>query len=145
MMGERKHSSIHSLTSALDGGEWSASRPGRFTPRQRDPGTHWMGEWVGPRAVLDAMVKKKIPSHSRESNPGTPIVHPVAKSYTDNYPLSEDEKHSEQCIKLTVAQLVKKYQSLVPILSHTNALHNFSTNLPKTCSNIIVPSTLRST
>jgi len=27
------------LTSALDGGEWSASRPGRFTPRERAPGT----------------------------------------------------------------------------------------------------------
>jgi hypothetical protein len=29
---------MHSLTSALDGGEWSASRPGRFTPRERAPG-----------------------------------------------------------------------------------------------------------
>jgi hypothetical protein len=28
---------MHSLTSALDGGEWSASRPGRFTPRERAP------------------------------------------------------------------------------------------------------------
>jgi hypothetical protein len=26
---------MHSLTSALDGGEWSTSRPGRFTPRER--------------------------------------------------------------------------------------------------------------
>jgi len=25
----------HSLTSALDGGEWSASLPGLFTPRER--------------------------------------------------------------------------------------------------------------
>jgi hypothetical protein len=32
------YSSAHSLTSALDGGEWSASRPGRFTPRERAPG-----------------------------------------------------------------------------------------------------------
>jgi hypothetical protein len=31
------------LTSALDGGEWSASRPGRFTPRKRTPSTHWIG------------------------------------------------------------------------------------------------------
>jgi hypothetical protein len=43
---------MQSLTSALDGGEWSASRPGRFTPRERNPGTHWIGGWVGPRAVL---------------------------------------------------------------------------------------------
>jgi hypothetical protein len=31
------------LTSALAGGEWSASRPGRFTPGERAPGTHWIG------------------------------------------------------------------------------------------------------
>jgi hypothetical protein len=29
---------------------------------------------MGPRAVLDAVVKRKIPSHRRESNPRTPIV-----------------------------------------------------------------------
>jgi hypothetical protein len=52
----------HSLISALDGGEWSASRPGRFTPRERAPGTLWIGGLVGPRAVLDAVVKRKIPS-----------------------------------------------------------------------------------
>jgi hypothetical protein len=40
------YSSIHSLTSALDGGEWSASHPGRFTSRERAPGTHWLGGWV---------------------------------------------------------------------------------------------------
>jgi len=33
----------HSLTSALDGAEWSASRPGRLTPREKAPGTHWIG------------------------------------------------------------------------------------------------------
>jgi hypothetical protein len=30
---------------------------------------------VDPRAVLDAMVKRKIPSPRQESNPRTPIVH----------------------------------------------------------------------
>jgi len=41
------------LTFALDGGDWSHLRPGRFTPRERAPITHWIGGWVGPRAVLD--------------------------------------------------------------------------------------------
>jgi hypothetical protein len=59
---EWRYRSTHSLTSALDGGEWSASRPGRFTPRKRAPCTHWIGGWEGPRAVLDAVVKRKIPS-----------------------------------------------------------------------------------
>jgi hypothetical protein len=43
------------LTSALDGGEWSTSRPGRFTP-----GTHWIEGWLGPRAGLDTMEKRLI-------------------------------------------------------------------------------------
>jgi hypothetical protein len=54
------------LTSALAGGEWSASYPSRFTPRGRAPGTYWIGGWVGSRAVLDAVVKRKIPSPRRE-------------------------------------------------------------------------------
>jgi hypothetical protein len=77
------YSSTHSLTSALDGGEWSASRPDRFTPRERSPGTHWIGGWVGPRTVLDAVVKRKIPSLRRESNSRTPVVQPVAQRYTN--------------------------------------------------------------
>jgi hypothetical protein len=53
---------MHSLTLALDGGEWSASRSGRFTPRIRTSGTHWIGGWVGLIAGLDAVVKTKIHS-----------------------------------------------------------------------------------
>jgi len=37
------------LISALDGGEWSASRPGRFTPRGRATHIYWIGGWMGPR------------------------------------------------------------------------------------------------
>jgi hypothetical protein len=72
-----------SLTSTLEGGEWSVSRPSRFTPRERAPGTHWIGGWVGPGAVLDAVVKRKIPSPRRESNPKTPIVQPIIQRCTD--------------------------------------------------------------
>jgi hypothetical protein len=38
---------------------------------------------VGSRAVLDAVVKKKILTPSREWNPRSPIVQPVAQRYTD--------------------------------------------------------------
>jgi hypothetical protein len=54
---------MHSLTSALDGGEWSASRLGRFTPRKSAPGTHCVGVWVSSRAVLDAVVTLMKFSH----------------------------------------------------------------------------------
>jgi hypothetical protein len=34
-------------TSALDGGKWWASSPGRYTPRGKCPCTHWTGgDWV---------------------------------------------------------------------------------------------------
>jgi hypothetical protein len=48
------------LTSALVGGEWSASRSGRFTARERTPGTHWIAGWVDPRAGLDDVEKIKF-------------------------------------------------------------------------------------
>jgi hypothetical protein len=41
------------LTLALVGGEWSAPRPGRFTP-----GTHWITGWVGPRTGLGGMERR---------------------------------------------------------------------------------------
>jgi len=51
---------LHAFISlALDRGEWSASHPGRFTPRERAPGTHLLG-WVGPRAGLDLVERRKI-------------------------------------------------------------------------------------
>jgi hypothetical protein len=51
--------------------------------RETAPGTHWIGVWLGSRAVLDTVVKRKIPSPLRESNPRTPIVRPAALRYTD--------------------------------------------------------------
>jgi hypothetical protein len=48
------------LTSALVGGEWSTSRPIRFTPGERVPGTHWIGGWVDLRAGLDDREKGKF-------------------------------------------------------------------------------------
>jgi hypothetical protein len=48
------------LTSTLAVGEWSASRPGRFTPEERAPGTHWIGGWVDPRDGLGYLEKRKF-------------------------------------------------------------------------------------
>jgi hypothetical protein len=46
------------LTSTLAGGEWSESRPGRFTPGEGASCTHWIGGWVDPRARLDDLEKR---------------------------------------------------------------------------------------
>jgi hypothetical protein len=59
------------LNSALDGGEWSASNPCRFTPGERVPITYWIGGWAGPRVGLDAAEKRKI-LYCQGSNPDRP-------------------------------------------------------------------------
>jgi hypothetical protein len=82
-LGEWKYSSILSLILALDGGEWLVSRRCVFTPKEKAPITHWIGGWVGARAVLDAVVKREIPSPCRESKPSTTIFQPVAQRYAD--------------------------------------------------------------
>jgi hypothetical protein len=38
---------------------------------------------VNTTAVLNAVVKRKIPSPRRESNPNTPIIQPAAQRFTD--------------------------------------------------------------
>jgi len=51
VLGEWRYSSNHSLTSAIDGGEWSASHSDRFIPKERAPRTHWIGAWMGPSVL----------------------------------------------------------------------------------------------
>jgi hypothetical protein len=75
--GERRYSSQSFTISALDGSEWSASRPG-----ERTPGTHCTGGWVGPRAGADTEVGGKILCLCWGSNPDRPIVQPVARHCT---------------------------------------------------------------
>jgi hypothetical protein len=54
----------HIMTWSLVGGEWSASRPGRFIPWERAPVTHWILGWVCPSAVSMSWRGKKYFSYS---------------------------------------------------------------------------------
>jgi len=65
------------LTSALDGGEWSASRPGRFTARITAPQYPLDRGWMGPSAGLDAVAKRKFPIIALPGNL-TPVIQTVA-------------------------------------------------------------------
>jgi hypothetical protein len=60
------------LTSTLDEGEWSASRPVRFNSMEGPPDTYCTGGWVGLRAGLDPWEKKKISCLRWEPNSGRP-------------------------------------------------------------------------
>jgi hypothetical protein len=60
-VGGEEYSSYSFSNSALDGGEWSASRSSRaLAPGDRTLGTHCTGGWVGPRAGLDTEARGKI-------------------------------------------------------------------------------------
>jgi hypothetical protein len=46
------------FTSGLDGGEWSASRCGRFIHSEITAGINSITDWLGPRAGLDDALAK---------------------------------------------------------------------------------------
>jgi hypothetical protein len=76
-LGERRYSSYSFTTSALDGGEWSASRPGRALPPEKGPPVPTVQEagWA-PEPVWTQRLEEKsfAPAGDR-----TPIV----RHYTD--------------------------------------------------------------
>jgi len=43
------------------GTRWRCGQLHALAVRERAPGTHWIGDWMGPKAGLDAVVKRKIP------------------------------------------------------------------------------------
>jgi hypothetical protein len=95
--GERRYSSYSFFTSALDGGEWSASRPCRTypSPPARILGTQWIKGWVGLRAGLDTEVRVKVLWFWRRSNPGRPVCGQILHwlSYCSYSSLSEHDKN----------------------------------------------------
>jgi hypothetical protein len=81
---------LHSfLISAIDGGEWLVSRSGRFISGETAVGTHWIGGWVGPRAGLEAVVKRRIPFLVLARN-RTPIAQHVGSEYVAPNKIRED-------------------------------------------------------
>ena len=75
--GEQMYSSTLPSTSALDGGGWSAPRPGRFTPGKDLVHLVQEAGWA-PRAGLDGCGKSRPPPGFEPR-----AVQPVASRYTD--------------------------------------------------------------
>jgi hypothetical protein len=48
------------LTSALHGGEWSTSCPGRFRSGESGPRTLWTGSWTDPTAGLEVSGEQSL-------------------------------------------------------------------------------------
>jgi hypothetical protein len=78
------------FASPLDRDECSDSRSGRFTPGERAPSSHYLGNLVNPRARLKAVREKEIFCSCWESNLGRPARSPSL--YRLNYPGSSTDK-----------------------------------------------------
>jgi hypothetical protein len=75
------------LTSALNGGEWSASLSARFNAGKTAPHIHWIGGWVGLKAGLDALEISLAPAGNR-----TPAIIPTEISRLPKYSLKKECK-----------------------------------------------------
>jgi len=62
----------------------SLSCPSCSTVRVGTTDTHWTGGWVGPRASVDILVRRKIPSPCQELNPGC-LAHSLVPILTLGY------------------------------------------------------------
>jgi hypothetical protein len=69
---------LRSLTSVLDGGERSVSRPGCFTPGKTASVIYWTGGCVGLRASLEMVAK----ADRSLSLPGTESQSPISQRVT---------------------------------------------------------------
>jgi hypothetical protein len=80
-LGERRYSSYSFLTSALEGGEWSASPPGRALPPGKEPPvpTVQKAGWA-PEPVWTQRLEEKS---SASVGDRTPAVQSVVRHYTD--------------------------------------------------------------
>jgi hypothetical protein len=95
-----------------------------FTPRERAPGTRWIGGWVGLIAVVDVVVKRKIPSPCQESNPRTPIVQPVAQRYTNRAIVALNPFDNNLNICVLPVKLQKQESNAFNDLYHGIVLYN---------------------
>jgi hypothetical protein len=71
---------LHDL--GIVGGEWSASHPGRFTPRGKRPRYQLDNRLSGPQSRTGRYEKVKILDPTGTRTPTPSVVHPVARRYT---------------------------------------------------------------
>jgi hypothetical protein len=85
---------------------------------------------VGPRTCLDAVVKRKIPSPSRGSNPRIPIVQPVGQRYTDGAHFGVTEKMTKHANEdLRFPPRIRTGYLLIPVFLKNRKLTVFFVSL----------------
>jgi hypothetical protein len=93
-LGERRYSFYSFLTSALEGGEWSASRPGRALPPGKEPPVPIVQEagWA-PEPVWTQRLEEEL---SASVGDRTPAVQFVVIHYTE---LTEENQNKFGCLR----------------------------------------------
>jgi hypothetical protein len=93
---------------ALDGGEWSTSRPDRFTPGTNS-GTNLIGSWEGPRTGLHVTEEKEsfLPLPGYEPQTALPGFSKI--TMLNKFCAGEDMK-LEKNLKTPVTQTSMHYQ-----------------------------------
>jgi hypothetical protein len=66
---EWRDSSTHSLPQHWMEVSGQLHAPATLLPGKEPPGTHWIGGWVGPRAGLDMVEKRKFSIWTKLLNP----------------------------------------------------------------------------
>jgi hypothetical protein len=140
---EWRHSSTHSQPRYYMEVSCQLHVPAAALP-EKEPGIRWIGGWVGPRAGLDAVAKRKIPVPGGNR---TPVVQPTAwtlywPSYPEHtlyrnfflcntqflcsHPVRMTSLSSQSCfLSLTlwsqqlVPLLVQYYENFIPVLCWT--------------------------
>jgi hypothetical protein len=112
------------LTSALDGGEWSRSRPGRFIPGERASDINWIGVWVSPRSSLERWRAEKFSVPDRKR---TPVFQP---SHYTNWPIIPTKHSGEHLWNVwffyQYGEAIKNYK----LLQLTNLFIKFFAKFP---------------
>jgi hypothetical protein len=104
---------------------WVASfKPRPLTPRETAPGTHQIGGWVDPRAGLDAVLKRKIRSSCRGTNPRSSSPYP--RGIPLRYPFSNIIIYIKQ--KPNIKKVTVKTTSLFYYCNFTKFKPLWSTN-----------------
>jgi len=96
-----------------------ASRPGRFAPRERAPGIHWIGGWADPRAGLDAVLREKFPPPAGTRKPHHSSRSPLLYLLHTGTAISEHYKlRNSYCVIFLILLLIHlRYVSTTPIMT----------------------------
>jgi hypothetical protein len=81
-LGKKRYSSYSFTTSALDGGDWSASRPGRSLPPGKGPRYPFDRRLGGPQSRSEHRGRRKNPLLLPGIEPRSTVVQLVFRHYT---------------------------------------------------------------